>query len=115
MSRTERYSGRSEFDPEHLIAMMRETPRAEAMHLVESMPVSARARMAVFFYQRRHLRGMGLDIARTCPKSALLEAAGGAGETIYAQSRNPQETLGAGQFADERTSKPKHISLAGTR
>ena len=102
-------------DPEDLIAYMRDNPYAEAMEHVEMMPESARARIAVFFYQRRHLRSIGLDIAKTCSRDALYETAGGAGETIYQQSRNPDETMRAGQFTEERVSRQKKVSLAGSR
>lgn len=113
MSRASAINPTAQFDPEQLIATMRETPHSEAMEMVASMPISARARMAVFFYQRRHLRSIGLEIAKTCPRGALLEAAGGAGETIFAQSRDPAQTMAAGQFADDRASRVKQVSLAG--
>ncbi len=100
-------------DPENMIAYMRDNPFAEAMGYVESLPESARARIAVFFYQRRHLRSTGLEIAKTCSRGALNEAAGGAGETIYHQSRNPDATMRAGQFTEERAPRHKKISLAG--
>jgi hypothetical protein len=102
-------------DPEELIAYVRENPYREALENIETMPESARARVAVFFYQRRHLRSIGLDIAKTCSRGALNEAAGGAGETIFIQSRNPDETLRAGQFTEERVSRQIKISLAGSR
>ncbi|MGE3245407.1 MAG: hypothetical protein AB7F96_05465 [Beijerinckiaceae bacterium] len=102
-------------EPESLIAFIRENPYAEAMDQIASMPESARARLAFFCYQRRHLHGVGLDIAKTCSRGALAEAAGVAGETLYRQSRNPSETMGAGQFTDERAARTKKISLAGGR
>jgi hypothetical protein len=100
-------------DPEELIAFMRDNPFAEALEMVETMPESARARIAVFFYQRRHLRNVGLEIAKTCSRGSLNEAAGGAGETIFHQSRDPDGTMRAGQFTEERGSRHKKISLAG--
>lgn len=115
MSKANALEALNQYDPEDLIATMRETPHSEAMEMVLAMPISARARMAVFFYQRRHLRSIGLEIARSCPRGALLEAAGGAGETIFTQSRDPAQTLAAGQFADERTSRVKQITLAGSQ
>lgn len=100
-------------DPEDLIAFMRDNPYAQALEMVETIPESARARIAVFFYQRRHLRNIGLEIAKTCSRGSLNETAGGAGETIFHQSRNPDETMRAGQFTEDRGSRQKKISLAG--
>lgn len=100
-------------DPEEFIAYMRDNPYAAALEQIETMPESARARLAVFFYQRRHLRNIGLDIAKTCSQGSLNDAAGGAGETIFEQSRNPDETMLAGQFTEDRASRNKKISLAG--
>ncbi len=101
-------------DPEQLIGYFRDHPYADAIESVQGMPESARARLAVFFYQRRHLRSIGLDIAKMCTRGALAEAAGGAGETIYHQSRDPAQTMRAGQFSDDRVARQKKISLAGS-
>ncbi len=101
-------------EPEELIAFMRGNPYAQALEYVQTLPESARARTAVFFYQRRHLRSIGLDIAKTCSRGSLNDAAGGAGETIYMQSRNPDETMKAGQFIEERGVRQKKVSLAGS-
>ncbi|MCC2098079.1 MAG: hypothetical protein KDJ29_14380 [Hyphomicrobiales bacterium] len=102
-------------DPEEMIAFMRDHPFSAAMEYVETLPDTAKARIAVFFYQRRHLRNAGLEIAKICSRGALNEAAGAAGETIYQQSRNPDATMRAGQFTEERAVRQKKISLAGGR
>lgn len=100
-------------DPEVFVGFFRDNHYAEALDYVRTLPESARARLAVFFYQRRHLRSIGLDIAQTCSRGTLAEMAGGAGDVIYKQSRDPTMTMQAGQFSDDRHGRHKKISLAG--
>jgi len=54
---------------------------------VSNLPETARARLAAFCYARTHLQEIGLSIAATCDERSLTEAAGRAGEALYARSR----------------------------
>jgi len=54
---------------------------------VSNLPQTARARLAAFCYARTHLHEIGLCIAATCDERSLTEAAGRAGEALYARSR----------------------------
>jgi hypothetical protein len=53
-----------------------------------ALTVPERASLAAFCYTRAHLHEIGLALAATCDQRALLDAAGKADSTLYAQSRN---------------------------
>ena len=55
--------------------------------VVANLPQDPRARLAAFCYARTHLHEIGLSIAATCDERSLTEAAGRAGEALYARSR----------------------------
>src|SRR5262249_16421530 len=49
-----------------------------------------RANLAMFFYRRAHLHQVGLAIAATCDRTALVQAWGTAlGHALFAQSHEP--------------------------
>jgi hypothetical protein len=61
--------------------------------LVAELPDAERARLALFCYQRAHLRAIGLAVAATCDQWSLVNAAGRAGDALFASSRR-SPTLG---------------------
>ena len=90
---------------------LRQAAPPDAVGIARSLPSSQRAHLAVFCYRRRHLHELGLMIAATCERSALVAVANASGMIIYDQSRDPKKTLALelGRLADRG---PKTISLA---
>ena len=95
---------------EQLFGQLRRASPPDAVEIAKALPDPQRARLATFCYYRSHLRALGLMIASTCDRNALVGAGGGAGDTIYHQSRDPNKTL-----SEEVGSRPpKPITLAGS-
>jgi hypothetical protein len=74
---------------------------------VSNLPETARARLAAFCYARTHLQEIGLSIAATCDERSLTEAAGRAGEALFARSRKRVAAVASSPTPNKRT-----ISLA---
>ncbi len=55
--------------------------------IVAELSAAERANLALFCYQRAHLREIGLAIAATCDQWSLVNAAGRAGDVLFANSR----------------------------
>ncbi|MBO0345868.1 hypothetical protein J0X15_11610 [Roseibium sp. CAU 1637] len=91
--------------------MVRET-NAAGLEIAQELPEDTRARLAVFCYRRSHLRRLGLILAKTCSKNALVQESGHAGELIHMQAQNLEATL-----TGDRYLAPRHlrrpVSLAG--
>ncbi len=94
---------------EQLFGQLRRASPPDAVEIANALPDPQRARLATFCYYRRHLHALGLMIASSCDRNALVDAGGSAGGTIYQQSSDPNKTL-----SEEVGSRPpKPISLAG--
>lgn len=74
---------------------------------VAALSAAERANLATFCYARAHLHEIGLAIAALCDLRELLDAAGTAGSTLYAQSRNHATAAEAAPVTRKRA-----ISLA---
>ena len=98
--------------PEGLFGRISLASPPDAVEIAKSLPELERARLAAFCYYRRHLHALGLMIAASCSRGALVKAAGRPGGAIFDQSRDPQKTLSEeSRSSGTVTSKP--ISLAG--
>jgi hypothetical protein len=73
---------------------------------VSNLPHTARARLAAFCYARTHLHEIGLAIAATCDERSLTEAAGRAGEALYARSRKRVAVIQGGLAEPEDDANP---------
>jgi hypothetical protein len=73
---------------EVLKAIMHATP-AEAMTISRLLPERQRAQLALFCYERVHLRDTGCAIAVACDTSELVRVGGMAGEALVVQRRLP--------------------------
>ena len=94
---------------EQLFGQLCQSSPPDAVEIAKALPAPQRARLATFCYYRSHLHALGLMIASSCDRNALVHAGGGAGNTIYHQSRDPNKTL-----SEEVGSRPpKPITLAG--
>lgn len=80
---------------EQLLVELSKASPPDAVEVAKDLPELQRARLAVFCYQRRHLHALGLMIASTCGRATLLDAGGKAGDVIFSQSRDPEQTLAA--------------------
>lgn len=84
---------------------------ADLLDQIRDMPEDRRVRLALFCYQRAHLRDLGLSIAGTCSDGMLIEIAGAAGHALSIQCRASVRRFGQQQLA-RPTGKVK-VSLAG--
>jgi len=67
---------------------------SDAVAIGEALPEIQRARIAQFCYNRVHMRELGLRLAATCDLMSLKAAFGRAGEVVFRQSRDVEQTLG---------------------
>jgi hypothetical protein len=56
--------------------------------LIDSVPASTRAMLAVYCYRRSHLASIGLAIASSCDEEDLSFHGGNLGADLYTKSRN---------------------------
>lgn len=78
--------------------------------LLDGIPESTRARLAVWLYGRSHTHEVGVRIAATCDGSSLRRAGGLIGNALYDLSRRPY----AAPTHGTRTSGSARISLGGS-
>jgi hypothetical protein len=55
--------------------------------VVSAFPAEQRARLALFCYNRAHMREIGLAVAATCDLPTLVEAGANVGHVLFALSR----------------------------
>ena len=96
---------------EPLLGQLLRTSPPEAVEIAKELPELQRARLATFCYNKRHLYALGLMIASTCGRSALVRASGSVGDVIYDQSRDLDKTLSA-ELHPPGSRPRKPISLA---
>ncbi len=83
--------------------------KAHGLHeLVETIPATARAMLAVYCYRRAHLASIGLAIAATCEKDDLSAFGGNSGTILFERSREAPVPSSAAMHTSER----KKITLA---
>ena len=92
--------------------------RAEAPDVIEAVrdfPEEKRVRLALFCYNRSHLRALALTIASTVEPERLVDLAGTMGGVLAAQSRAKGLSFGTQPLpSDKKPEKPKSkISLGG--
>lgn len=95
--------------PETVSRLARSAP-GDLPDLVDSIPESTRARLAVWLYGRSHTHEIGVRIAATCDGSSLRRAGGFIGNTLYDLSRRPYTAPTHGT----RSNGAARISLGGT-
>lgn len=95
--------------PETVGRLMRADPDL-VPELVEEIPESTRARLAVWLYGRSHTHQIGVRIASTCDGSSLRRAGGLIGNALYDLSRRPYMPPSHGI----RTAGSARISLGGS-
>lgn len=76
--------------------------------LIETVPPTTRASLAVYCYRRAHLASIGLAIAATCEKEDLGSFGGNAGTILFERSREAPVPSSASTHASDR----KTITLA---
>jgi len=95
--------------PETVGRLARATP-GDLPDLVEGIPESTRARLAVWLYGRSHTHEIGVRIAATCDGSSLRRAGGLIGNALYDLSRRPYTAPNHGT----RAHGAARISLGGS-
>jgi hypothetical protein len=88
-----------------LAALYRSTPD-EARDLSLQLPLPMRAQLALFCNARLHLRPIGRAIATACTEASLINEAGAAGRTLFAQA------AAAAAICDKPAGPGKRIALA---
>lgn len=83
----------------------------EAFRVVKNLPLENRAALAAFCYSKRHMNHLGLLIASTCDRMALRRAFGMAGDVVYKQSRDVEDTMSQALRSHEENVK---ITLASS-
>ncbi|MDQ0447586.1 hypothetical protein [Methylobacterium aerolatum] len=96
--------------PEAVGRLAKADPRA-VKELVDGIPESTRARLAVWLYGRSHTHEIGVRVAETCDGTSLRRAGGLIGNALYDLSRRPYTAPTHGT----RATGPARISLGGTR
>lgn len=96
---------------EQLFGQLRRASPPKAVEIAKALPEPQRARFVTFCYNKCHLHALGLVIASTCNRNALVDAGGSVGDTIYQQSRDPNKTLSS-ELQPPGSRPPKPISLA---
>jgi hypothetical protein len=76
------------FATDELIGRLYASHQNSVAPIVAELPAAERANLALFCYQRAHLREIGLAIAATCDQWSLVNAAGRAGDVLFANSRS---------------------------
>jgi len=76
--------------------------------LIEAIPQTTRAMLAVYCYRRAHLASIGLAIAATCEKDDLSAFGGNAGAILFERSREAPVSSSAAMHTSDR----KKITLA---
>jgi hypothetical protein len=85
--------------PESLLGELYRASPEGLYALVKTIPMAARAHLAVYCSQRAHLNSLAFAIATTCDKSSLIIAAGQAGAVLYDRARaKPEVTAGRGKL-----------------
>jgi hypothetical protein len=75
---------------EQLIERLYSSNEPGIAEFVSALPQEERVNVAVLCYGRVHLRDIALEIAATCDRAALIEAAGKImGDILFTQSRQP--------------------------
>ncbi|MBP1182719.1 hypothetical protein [Methylobacterium sp. PvR107] len=82
-----------------------------ATYLLEGIPETTRARLAVWLYGRSHTHEIGVRVAATCDGTTLRRAAGLVGNVLYDLSRRPYAAPSHGT----RTGSAGRISLGGAK
>lgn len=72
--------------------LYRSSPQGLAQ-LIETVPPSTRATLAIYCYRRAHLTSIGLAIAASCDEHDLYNHAGYAGSNLFAKSRAPEAAV----------------------
>ena len=96
---------------EQLFGQLRRASLPEAVEIAKALPQPQRARLVSFCYNKRHLHALGLMIASSCDRNALVDAGGSVGDTIFHQSRDPDKTMSE-ELQSQGSRPPKQISLA---
>jgi hypothetical protein len=78
---------------DELIGRLYASRQHELAQMVADLPAQQRANLALFCYQRAHLREIGLAVAATCDQWSLVNAAGKAGDVLYMHSRSQPQVV----------------------
>ncbi|XYD11960.1 hypothetical protein R1A27_32925 (plasmid) [Methylobacterium sp. NMS12] len=80
--------------------------------LLDGLPETTRARLAVWLYGRSHIHEIGVRVAATCDSASLRRAAGLVGSTLYDLSRRPYTAPSHGLAGGGGR---RQVSLGGSR
>src|SRR5712691_844601 len=85
--------------PDDLVGRLYDAGESGVADAVAEFSQEQRANLAMFFYRRTHLHQIGLAIAATCDRTALVQAWGTAlGPALFAQSHEPAPAAVRGPY-----------------
>jgi hypothetical protein len=70
--------------------------------LVATVPAETRAMLALYCYQRAHLRSIGLAIATSCEQHDLEVVGGNAGKALFENSRSAPDQAPTSHYLERR-------------
>jgi hypothetical protein len=85
--------------PDDLVGRLYGAGESGVADVVAGFSHQQRANLAMFFYRRAHLHQVGLAIAATCDRTALVQAWGTAlGHALFTQSRDRMPARAPGPY-----------------
>jgi hypothetical protein len=94
--------------PDDLVGRLYDAGESGVADAVAEFSQEQRANLAMFFYRRTHLHQVGLAIAATCDRTALVQAWGTAlGQALFAQSHEVASARERGPYRPQ--SRPIRI------
>ena len=96
--------------PLDLVARLMRTEATAVPDLLDAIPETTRARLAVWLYGRSHTHEIGVRVAATCEGATLRRTAGLVGNVLYDLSRRPYAPPSHGT----RAGNHGRISLGGS-
>ena len=97
--------------PESVLGQLYRASPQGLTALIETVPPSARATLAIYCRRRGHLASLAIAIASTCNKDELMDAGGEFGASLFEQARSgPEVTDGRRKISLSENSLMKAIA-----
>ncbi|MDP4002283.1 hypothetical protein [Methylobacterium sp. NEAU K] len=96
--------------PPETVSRLIKADAEDASFILDGIPESTRARLAVWLYGRSHTHEIGVRVAATCEGVTLRRAAGNVGNALYDLSRRPYKAPSHGA----RAASTGRVTLGGS-
>ena len=88
--------------PEDVLGQLYRANSHGLHELVATVPAETRAMLALYCYQRGHLRSIGLAIATSCKQHDLEVVGGHAGKALFENSRSAPDQAPTSHYLERR-------------